>query len=172
MTRVGLTLDELLAATWAAGRPLRYAAHLPGLDVLEGETVALLGEGAGALVDAFAAEIDGALPLDGAVGARGGALRIHAQQAARIGVRALAISDPFPGLGPEARDLAVADLATFAGLGLTTVVAASDPAAALLFADRVVLLRDGAVAAAYPVVAPFPRRAADVSAVAVRLAAA
>ena len=170
MTRIGLTLDELLATTWASGVAARYAARLPGLDVLEGETVALVGEGAGDLVDAFAGAVDGALPVDGGIAAQGGALRIHAQQAGRVGVRALAVSDPFPGLGAEAKSLAVADLASFARLGLTTVVAASDRDAALLFADRVVLLRAGRVQAAYPVVAAYPRTAESVAAVADRLA--
>lgn len=169
MTRIGLTLDELLATTWASGVAARYAARLPGLDVLEGETVALVGEGAGDLVDAFAAQVDGALPIDGGIGAHGGALRIHAQQASRVGVRALAVSDPFPGLGVEAKSLAVADLASFARLGLTTVVAASDRDAALLFADRVALLRAGRVEAAYPVVAGYPRTAEAVRPVAERL---
>ncbi|HWH32197.1 MAG TPA: hypothetical protein VNU01_05950 [Egibacteraceae bacterium] len=171
MTRIGLTLDELLAATWANGRQPRYLAHLPGLDVLEGETVALVGEGAGAMAEAFAAAVDGALPVDGAIAAQGGTLRIHAQQAARVGVRALAVSDPFPGLSPEARSLAVADLASFAGLGLTTLVAASDQDAALLFADRVVVLAGGAVRASYPVTAAYPRTPEVVRPVADRLAA-
>ena len=171
MTRVGLTLDELLATTWASGAGARYAARLPGLNVLEGETVAVIGEGAGALVEAFHDAVEGALPLDGGIAAQGGALRIHAQQAARVGVRALAVSDPFPGLGLEAKALAVADLASFARLGLTTVVASSDRASALLFADRVVLLRAGRVEAAYPVLAAYPRTPASVAAVADRLAA-
>ena len=169
MTRVGLTLDELLATTWASGATARYAARLPGLNVLEGETVAVIGEGAGAMVEAFHDAVEGALPLDGGIAAQGGALRIHAQQAARVGVRALAVSDPFPGLGREAKALAVADLASFARLGLTTVVASSDRASALLFADRVVLLRAGRVAAAYPVLAAYPRTSASVAAVADRL---
>lgn len=170
MTRIGLTLDELLATTWASGTAARYAARLPGLDVLQGETVAVVGEGAGELVDTFADAVQGALPLDGRIAAQGGTLRIHAQQASRVGVTALAVSDPFPGLSREAKALAVADLASFARLGLTTVVAASDQSCALLFADRVVLLRAGRVEAAYPVIAPYPRTAASVAAVADRLA--
>jgi hypothetical protein len=170
MTRIGLSLDELLASTWASGRAARYAARLPGLDVLEGETVALVGEGAGAMVDRFAEHVQGVLPVDGAVAARSGSLRIHAQQAARVGIHALAVSDPFPGLGDAATAIAVADLASLAALGLTTLVAASDPDAALLFADRVVLMRHGVVDVAYPVVAPAPRVAADVAPVAERLA--
>lgn len=170
VSRIGLSVDELLASTWASGKFARYAAHLPGLDVLEGETVALVGEGAGDMVDAFTAALPEALPIDGAIAARGGTLRIHAQQAVRVGVTALAISDPFPGLGPEARALAIADLASLGGLGLTVLVAASDLEAALLFADRVVLLRDGRVRAAYPVVQSHPRVPADVASVRDRLA--
>ena len=54
MTRIGLTPDELLVATWSGGRPRGYAARMAGLNVLEGETIALVGSGVGDLLVAAA----------------------------------------------------------------------------------------------------------------------
>jgi hypothetical protein len=170
MTRIGLTPDELLLATWSGGAPPSYAASIPGLNVLTGETVALVGSGREALLDRLGEVLPACLPIDGAVAAAGGALRVHAQQAARVGVKSLVVSDPFTGLGDEARSLAVADLAGLANLGLTTVVATADATLAALGADRVCIVRDGSPQVAYPVLAPTPRSLADVAPVTDRLA--
>jgi hypothetical protein len=168
MHRIGLHPDEL-AATWA---PRRYAARVPGLNVLEGETVALVGDGTGQLLTALASELPSATWVDGEVAAAGGALRIHAQQAARVGVAALTVTGPFDaGLDEPGRALAVADLAGLRDLGLTTIVEVADADLAALFADRVVVVADGHPVVAYPVVAPTPRVLADVRPVTERLAA-
>jgi hypothetical protein len=168
MHRIGLHPDEL-AATW---RPRRYAARVPGLNVLEGETLALVGQGTDAVLTALAAALPGATWVDGQVAAEGGALRIHAQQAARVGVRALTVTGPFdPQLDDAGRALAVADLAGLRDLGLTTIVEVADADLAVLFADRVVVVADGRPVVAYPVVAPTPRVMADVRPVTERLAA-
>jgi hypothetical protein len=169
MARIGLTLDEL-AATWSATPP-RYAAHLPGLSILAGETLALVGEGTGDVITRVAAALgDRTAWVDGAVAARGGALRIHAQQAARVGVRNLAVLGPFDAdLGDPARSLAVADLAGLRDLGVTTVVEVGDTSLAALFADRVVVVDGGEIVVAYPVVSPFPRVADDVAPVVERV---
>lgn len=163
--RLGLTCDELVVRTWGGGGAPAYAAHVPGLDVLAGETLALVGQGTAALLDHLEDALSGSLRVDGAVAAAGGTLRIQAVQAARVGLRALVVSDPFAGGPQDGRDLALADLAGLAGLGLTTVVAVADPALAALFADRVVVVADGRPVVAYPVLAPIPRSAADVATV-------
>lgn len=169
-TRIGFTPDEL-AAAWGTNRTQRYAACVPGLSVLAGETVALVGDGTGRLRDRLAAELDDCVTLDGAVAAAGGTVRIHAVQAARVGVKALAISDPFGATGAATRDLAVADLAGLADLGLTTVVSVADVALAARFSDRVVVVRDGCPVVAYPVVAPTPRSPDEIAPVTRRVAA-
>jgi hypothetical protein len=176
MRRIGLSPDEL-AATWSA-EPRRYAAHVQGLDVLAGETIALVGHGTDAvLTDLVAALGPDTAWVDGRVGAAGGALRIHAQQAARVGVRALAVTGPFDGhegddaLGDAERALAVADLAGLRDLGLTTVVETADITLAALFADRVAVVVGGAISVAYPVVAPLPRVPDDVATVVDRVGA-
>jgi hypothetical protein len=168
MHRIGLHPDEL-AATWT---PRHYAASVPGLNVLEGETVALVGEGSGDLLTALAAALPGSAWVDGEVAAEGGALRIHAQQAARVGVRALTVTGPFDdGLDEAGRALAVADLAGLGDLGLTTIVEVADAGLAALFADRVVVVAAGKPVVAYPVLAPRPRRSTDVQPVTDRLTA-
>lgn len=167
--RVGLTPDEL-AAAWGGCGPRRYAAVTPGLSVLAGETLALVGDGSLALLERLAGALEGCLRLDGAAAATAGTVRIHAVQAARVGVSALAVTDPF-GTGSAGRALALADLAGLADLGLTTVVAVTDVSLAALFADRVVVVRDGRPVVAYPVVAPTPRSPADVAPVADRVTA-
>lgn len=165
MGRIGLTPDEL-AATWSPS-PRRYAAHVPGLDVLAGETVALIGTGTSELLEELAeALVDRPTWVDGPVAAAGGTLRISAQQAARVGVRALAVTGPFDGaLDDAARALAVADLAGLRDLRLTTVVEVADVAVAALFADRVVVVAGGRPLVAYPVVSPVPRLLDDVATV-------
>jgi hypothetical protein len=171
MPRIGLSLDQL-AASWAPGG-VRYAAHVPGLDVLAGETLALVGDGTDALLTELAAALGQRTAwVDGPVGAVGGALRIHAQQAARVGVRALAVTGPFDvDLDDPGRALAVADLAGLRDLGLTTIVEVADATIAALFADRVVVVRDGRSAVAYPVVTPVPRLPGDVAPVVDRVGA-
>lgn len=163
MARIGLSPDEL-AATWSPSSR-RYAAHVPGLDVLAGDIVALVGDG----TDDLLAELVGALAgrttwVDGAVAAAGGVLRIHAQQAARAGIGALAVMGPFDADLEEAgRALAVADLAGLRDLGLTTIVEVDDVGIAALFADRVVVVAGGRPVVAYPVVTPVPRVPDDVA---------
>lgn len=168
--RIGLTPDEL-AASWGTSTARRYAACVPGLRVLAGETVALVGEATGELLERLADELDGCVRVDGSVAAAGGTVRIHAVQAARVGMDALAISDPFAGTGADARDLALADLAGLAELGLTTVVAVTDVTLAARFADRVVVVAAGQPLVAYPVLAPTPRSSEQVAPVADRVAA-
>lgn len=169
MARIGLTPDELLLEAWSRP-PASYAARTPGLDVLEGETLALVGSGSDLLLERLGEVLAPCTIVDGGVAAAGGVLRVHAQQAARVGVRALAISEPFgPALSPAARALAVADLAGLGSLGLTTVVAIADSALAALVADRVVVVADGEPVVAYPVIAPAPRRLSDVAPVLDRL---
>jgi hypothetical protein len=170
MRRLGLTPDELLFRTWCGPRP-RYAAQLPGLNVLEGETLALVGADVGALHNALVDVLPASLEVDGANAAAAGTLRIHAQQAVRVGVRSLVLTDPFVRLAPAARSLAIADLAGFAALGVTTVFACRDLTLAALAADRVCLVRDGRPGVAYPVVAPRPRSVDDVRPVTERAAA-
>jgi hypothetical protein len=169
--RIGLTPDELVATTWQAPRHAAYAARVPGLDVLAGETLALTGTGTTALLDRLAAALDACARVDGAIAARGGTLRIHAQQAARVGVAALAISEPFATLPGPAAGLAVADLAGLSSLGVTTVVEVADPAVAALVADRVAVVADARPVVAYPVLAPAPRHPGDVRVVAERVRA-
>ena len=170
MTRIGLTPDELLVATWSGGAPRGYAARMAGLNVLEGETVALVGTGVSDLLTSLADAIAHCTVVDGATAAAGGALRIHAQQAARVGVRALVVTEPFSNLDGATRALAVADLAGLRTLGVTTLVEVADAEAGAAFADRVALVRDGEVVVAYPVVAPTPRRAEDIAPVSRRIA--
>lgn len=168
--RIGLTPDELVA-TWGGDHRHRYAARVPGLSVLAGETLALVGAGSSALLERLAGELDGCLDLDGAAAATAGTVRIHAVQAARVGVNALAISDPFSRATGATRALALADLAGLTDLGLTTVVALADVTLAALFADRVAVVRDGQPVVAYPVLAPTPRSTAEVALVADRVQA-
>jgi hypothetical protein len=146
-------------------------ARIPGLDVLAGETIALVGAGADAVLDALATALDQCAWVDGAAAAEAGTLRVHAQQAARVGLTALAVTGPLGDLDPAARALAVADLAGLRSLGVTTVVVLDDLGVAALVADRVAVVRDAEVTVTYPVLAPVPRVPADVSAVAERIAA-
>lgn len=171
MTRMGLTPDELLVATWAPGRRPAYAARAGGLNVLRGETVALTGGGTGRLLDELGGALDSCVALDGATAAAGGVLRVHAQRAARAGARSLTVTEPFRGLDGAGRALAVADLAGLSDLGLTTVVQIADAALAALAADRVAVVRDGEAVVSYPVLAPVPRTPDDVGPVAARLRA-
>ena len=171
MTRIGLTPDELLVATWSAPRRPSYAARVPGLNVLRGEILALVGTGAGALFDTLVAALPRCTVVDGATAAAGGTLRIHAQQAARVGVESVAITDPFGQLTAAARALAVADLAGLHGLDVTTVVLVDDADLAAAFADRVVVVKDGDVVVSYPVIARAPRTATDIAPVSTRIAA-
>lgn len=171
MPRLGLTPDETMIDTWCADRLPRYAACLPGLNVLAGETLALVGDGTAALLDRLSGELEGCLPVDGAEAAAGGTVRIQAVQAARVGVRALAVSEPFARVGAPASALALADLAGLTDLGLTTVVAVADVTLAALFADRVVVVSGGRPQVAYPVLAPTPRRVLDVAPVTDRVTA-
>lgn len=170
MSRIGLSPDHLAALTLGGqAPPARYAAQTEGLRLLEGETVALVGTGTGVVLDVLADELADCAWVDGSVAAQGGALRIHAQQAARVGLRALAITNPFDQLAPPAKALAVADLAGLRGLGLTVVAEAADPVLAALFADRIAVVVDGRPVVAYPVLAPCPRRPHDVRPVAARV---
>lgn len=169
MSRIGLTPDEL-AATWSGRAARGYVARVAGLNILEGETIALVGTGVNALLEVLMEALPRCTVVDGANAAAGGTLRIHAQQAARVGVRAIAITDPFVDTTPEAHGLAVADLAGLRNLAITTVVAVSDAALGAAFADRVAVVRDGEVVVAYPVVAPTPRRAEDIAPVSRRIA--
>ena len=166
-----MTVDQLLVATWGSAARPTYAARVAGLNVLQGETVALVGAGADQVLTALADKLDRCTVIDGAAAAPAGTLRIHAQQAARVGVSALAITDPFVDTDDEAQALAVADLAGLKSLGVTTVVAMSDVDLAAAFADRVAVVRDGAVVVAYPVLAPTPRSTTDIAPVAQRVAA-
>jgi hypothetical protein len=172
MSRIGLTPDELLVATWSAGGAYGrgYAARVEGLNLLAGETVALVGTGVTALLEALADALPRCTVVDGAAAAQAGTLRIHAQQAARVGVQALAVSDPFADIGAEARALAVADLAGLRSLGITTVVAVADADLGAAFADRVAVVRDGQVVVAYPVVATAPRTPEEIAPVSRRVA--
>jgi hypothetical protein len=168
MSRLGLTPDELLLATWSAARPPAYAARLDGLTLLQGEMLALVGSGTLTVLEELAAALTRSMGrcawIDGPVAAAGGVVRVHVQQAARVGVGAVAITGPFDadGLPAEARSLAVADLAGLGDLGVTAIVEVADVATAALFADRVAVVADGRPVVAYPVLAPRPRRAADV----------
>ena len=170
MTRIGLTPDQLVA-TWSAATRPTYAARIPGLNVLSGETVALVGDGAADLLNVLADALPVCTVIDGAAAAEAGTLRIHAQQAARVGVQSLAVTDPFGDLTEAATALAVADLAGLGSLGVTTVVLATDVDLAAAFADRVAVVDQGTVLAAYPVVAPAPRRPADIDPVSRRVTA-
>jgi hypothetical protein len=169
MSRIGLTPDEL-AATWSGHAVRGYVARVAGLNVLAGETIALVGTGVEELLELLMDAIPRCTVVDGANAAAGGTLRIHAQQAARVGVEAIAITDPFAAASLEARDLAVADLAGLRNLGVTTVVAVTDADLGAAFADRVAVVRDGQVVVAYPVVAPTPRAAEDIAPVSRRIA--
>lgn len=171
MTRLGLTPDELLVSTWSSARRPTYAARVPGLNVLAGETLALVGPGSDAVLEALLEALPACTIVDGASAAAGGTLRIHVQQAARVGVQSVAVTDPFAGLSRDARDLAVADLAGLASLDVTTVVVVADAATAAAFADRVVVVQDGRVVVAYPVLAVAPRSPADIDPVSRRVAA-
>lgn len=169
MSRIGLTPDQL-AATWSAsGRPT-YAARTPGLNILRGETIALVGEGSEAVMQELGAVLPDAAPVDGGAAAQAGAVRIHAQEAARAGAESLLVSDPFSDTAEPARSLAVADLAGLRSLGVTTIVVVRDVDLAAAFADRVAVVQAGRVAAAYPVLAPAPRTADDIAPVSRRVA--
>lgn len=171
MPRLGLTPDQIMMDTWCSDRVPRYATTLPGLNVLVGETLALVGDGTHVLLDHLAGALQDCLPVEGAVAAAGGTVRIQAVQAARVGVRALAITDPFAGVGDPAVALALADLAGLADLGLTTVVSVADVTLAALFADRVVVVSDARPQVAYPVLAPTPRAVVDVRPITERVTA-
>ena len=169
VSRIGLSPDALAAEE---PRPAAYAARVPGLNVLAGETLALVGSGTDRLLDRLAVALPWCAWVDGSVAAAGGALRVHAQQAARVGVRALAVTGPVDArLEGHARALAVADLAGLGDLGLTVAVQVADVELAALFADRLVVVRDGQPVVAYPVVQPTPRRPEDVRAVTERVEA-
>lgn len=169
MSRIGLTPDQLLVATWSSATRPSYAARTENLNVLRGETVALVGDGCEQVLDRLERLLPVCAPVDGAAAAAAGTLRIHAQQAARVGVQSLAVSDPFEGVGEPARSLAVADLAGLRSLGVTTVVAASDVDLAAAFADRVAVVRNARVVAAYPVIASAPRTLDDIEPVSRRV---
>ena len=171
MSRIGLSLEQLLVATWSAATPPSYAARVAGLNVLRGETIALVGDGAEIVLAALTDALPVCTMIDGANAAEAGTLRIHAQQAARVGVQSLAISEPFSAVSGAARALAVADLAGLSSLGLTTVVVVADADLAAAVADRVAVVADGAVAVTYPVVAPAPRAPSDIDPVARRVTA-
>ena len=171
VSRIGLSLEQLLVATWGAAARPTYAAHVKGLNILRGETVALVGTGAEELLAHLADALPRCTVIEGAAAAPAGTLRIHAQQAARVGVESLAITDPFVDIDDEARALAVADLAGVSSLGVTTVVVVADADTGAAFADRVAVVRDGAVIVAYPVLAPAPRSDTDIAPVAARIAA-
>jgi hypothetical protein len=168
VTRIGLTPDAL-----AAGPPgASYALRVPGLNVLAGETLALVGPGAGLLLERLGSLLSRCTWVDGQVAAAGGVLRVHAQQAARTGVRALAVTGPVDSsLDASARALAIADLAGLGDLGLTVAVEVADVVTAALFADRVVVVRGGEPVVAYPVLPPTPRRPVDVRRVTERVEA-
>ena len=170
VSRIGLTPDQLVA-TWSAATRPTYAARIRGLNILRGETVALVGGASDDLLTALADALSVCTVIDGASAAAAGTLRIHAQQAARVGVQSLAITDPFDNLSEAATALAVADLAGLRSLGVTTVVATADVDLAAAFADRVAVVDQGTVIAAYPVVAPTPRRPADIDPVSRRVTA-
>lgn len=171
MSRIGLSLEQLLVATWSASAPPAYAARVAGLNVLRGETVALVGDGADAVLHDLADALTACTVIDGANAAAAGTIRIHAQQAARVGVQALAITEPFSGASDDARALAVADLAGLSSLGVTSVVVVSDVDLAASFADRVAVVRRGEVVVAYPVVSPTPRAPTDIEPISQRVAA-
>lgn len=164
-----MTVDQLLVTTWSAQTRPSYAARVAGLAVLRGETIALVGTGADGLLETLVDALPACTVVDGATAAAGGTLRIHAQQAARVGVESIAVTEPFAALDEAARALAVADLAGLRSLGVTTVVLTSDVELAAAFADRVVVVRDGEVVVAYPVLAATPRTATDIDPVTKRV---
>lgn len=168
MRRVGLTPDEMLL-TWSASSVRRYVAHLPGLDVLAGETIALVGSGTARIAALLIDALPAAVVIDGAAHARGGALRIAAQAARRDGAEAVVVSDPFTDVAEMARPVAVADLAGLSQLGLTTIVEAAEVQLAAMFADRVAVVEDGHMVVAYPVLASAPRTVDDIAPVMARL---
>lgn len=166
--RVGQTGEHLAVTSWSAA----YAARLPGLNVLHGETLAVVGTGTGPLLHRLADVLASCTWVDGAVAARGGVVRIHAQQAARVGIRALVVDGPVDrGLDPISLALAVADVAGVARLGLTTVVAFDDPELAARCAHRVAVVDRSRPVVAYPVTSALPRSPADVRDVIARLRA-
>ena len=171
MSRIGLTPDQLLVRTWSAPTPPTYAARAAGLNILRGETIALVGNGAAALLSTLVDALPVCTVIDGGAAAQAGTLRIHAQQAARVGVQSLAITEPFAGLDEASAALAVADLAGLSSLGVTTVVAVRDAETAAAFADRVAVVPHDEVVVAYPVVAPAPRSATDIEPVSRRVTA-
>ena len=170
MTRIGLTPDEL-AAGWSGRTGRGYAARVEGLNILEGETIALVGSGADALLSNLADALGRCTFIDGGAAAAAGTLRIHAQQAARVGVTSVAVTDPFVAVEGHARALAVADLAGLGNLGITSVVEVTDADLGAAFADRVAVVRQGKVVVAYPVTGPTPRTPQDIDPVSRRVAA-
>lgn len=164
MTRIGLSIDELVAATWADERLPRYVARADGLHVLAGEVVAVVGPGAPALRRRVAATTAACAAIDGPLAAGTGTLRVEARRAARAGRQAVSICDPLAGdLDSAAAALAIADLASIPALGLAAVVDLADARVAALVADRVVVVEEGRIDRSYPVLAPRPRRAEDVA---------
>ena len=168
MSRVGLTPDEMLL-TWSASSVRRYVAKVPGLDVLERETIALVGTGTATVAAQLRDALGAPAVLDGREHASAGALRIAAQAARRDGATAVVVTDPFSDVAEVARPVAVADLAGLSQLGLTTVVEVADLTLAALVADRVVVVKDGHVVVAYPVLASTPRSVDDIAPVRARL---
>lgn len=163
MTRIGLSIEELVATTWTGERLPQYVARADGLDLLAGEVVALVGPGAAALRQRIQASTETCAPIDGPLAAGTATLRVEARRAARAGWQAVAVSDPLvDGLDGDAASLAIADLASIAALGLAAVVDLVDAQVAALVADRVAVVEDGRVDRSYPVLAPRPRRAEDV----------
>lgn len=161
--RVGLTADELAALTWS-GDPPRYAGQARGLRLLEGETVALVGPGTGAVVDELAdALASSSTVVEGPAAAGAGVLRVHTVQAARLGAHVFLVRGPVDAAAHTQRELAVADLAACSTLRLTAVAEVTCPQLAACFADRVAVVADGHVAATYPVLAPRPREPEDVA---------
>lgn len=171
MSRIGLTPDQLLVRTWSASTLATYAARAAGLNILRGETIALVGDGADTLLSMLSDALPVCTVIDGGAAAQAGTLRIHAQQAARVGVESLAITEPFADLDEAAVALAVADLAGLSALGVTTVVTVNDADLGAAFADRVAVVRGDEVVVAYPVVAPAPRSATDIEHVSRRVTA-
>jgi len=168
MARIGLTPDEMLL-TWSAASVRRYVARVPGLDVLAGETIALVGTGTAEVAGRLRAAVGTTTDIDGTSHAAAGAIRVAAQSARRAGAEVVVLSDPFTDLAEVARPIAVADLASLSQLGLTTIVEVSDPLLAAQFADRVAVVVDGGVTVAYPVLAQTPRSEADIAPVMERL---
>jgi predicted ABC-type transport system involved in lysophospholipase L1 biosynthesis ATPase subunit len=169
MSPIGLTPDQLLAATWSGPSRASYVLRSAELNVLRGETIALVGDGCEQVLARLGERLPACMQVEGAGAAAAGTLRIHAQQAVRVGMESLIVSDPFGDLDEAARSLAVADLAGLRSLGVTTLVAVADVDLGAAFADRVAVVREARVVAAYPVVAPAPRSPGDIEPVSRRV---